>query len=217
MSSSAPLSISLIIASFGSSTPYHNHAFDLVLDLDPSSRIAAAGEKPTRYGKLIEIHHTFKEDPRSPPKIITLIFTAAVVTTLPILAITVKKSFHFPPFHFCLNKGDSLIQGGVNRLVALSRRESQPSAESVWKVTHLSLTLLQLHNRHGGCLLLILHLLEPIPDSTRHSYHWLSNVFKRQQSPEGSAGAKTIRLAVKGQKFFKHHYDPLDLQGTITF
>ncbi|MCJ1347082.1 hypothetical protein MMC31_005303 [Peltigera leucophlebia] len=89
LSTSASLSISLIIASFGSSTPYHNHAFDLILDLDPSSRIAATGEKPpVRYGKRPEIHHTFKQDPKSPPKIITLIFTAAVVATLPVLAIT---------------------------------------------------------------------------------------------------------------------------------
>lgn len=117
LSSSVPLSISLIIASFGSSTPYHNHAFDLILDLDPSSRIITAGDKlPVRYGKRPEIHHTFKQDPRSPPKIITVIFTAAVVATLPILAITVDKSLSlhppppFFPFHFCTMQDDSLIQ-----------------------------------------------------------------------------------------------------------
>lgn len=110
LSTSASLSISLIIASFGSSTPYHNHAFDLILDLDPSSRIAATGEKPpVRYGKRPEIHHTFKQDPKSPPKIITLIFTAAVVATLPVLAITVSTPRFHPP---CLSKEIANSRGG---------------------------------------------------------------------------------------------------------
>lgn len=80
--------------------------------------------------------------------------------------------------------------------MAFSRRESQPSLESVWKLANLSLTLLQLHNRHGGCVLLILHLMESIPDSTSHRCHWTSSVLKRHQSSEGSARAKTSRLAV---------------------
>lgn len=111
--------------------------------------------------------------------------------------------------------------------MALSWRESQPSVESVWKVTHLSLTLLQLHNRHGGGVLLILHLMEPIPDSTRHGCHWLSSFFERQQSAEGSARAKTSRLAVRGRCFFfffnkknvSHYYENhLEIyMCTITF
>jgi oligosaccharyltransferase complex subunit delta (ribophorin II) len=38
-----------------------------------------------RYGKLEEIHHIFRADPQSPPKIITIFFTAAVLATVPIL------------------------------------------------------------------------------------------------------------------------------------
>ncbi len=47
-------------------------------------------DKPVRYGKLEEIHHIFKSDPKSPPLIITLVFTAAVVATFPILLIAVR-------------------------------------------------------------------------------------------------------------------------------
>ena len=90
LTSSAPLSISLVIASFGSSKPYHSHAFDLSI-LDPTPP-PPSSEIPLRYGKLLEIHHTFKSDPTSPPKIITMLFTAAVISALPVLAITVNPS-----------------------------------------------------------------------------------------------------------------------------
>ncbi|KAL8703220.1 MAG: hypothetical protein Q9201_003606 [Fulgogasparrea decipioides] len=84
LTGSKKLSASLIIASFGSSKPYRNHAFDLKIELDPSSPPPSA-EKPLRYGKLPEIHHIFRADPKSPPKIITLIFTGAVIAALPAL------------------------------------------------------------------------------------------------------------------------------------
>ena len=89
--SSGPLSASLIIASFGSSTPYYSHAFDLSLKLDPNSPTPSQ-ESPLRYGKLPELHHTFKSEPKSPSKIITLIFTAAVVVAFPLLAVVVSIS-----------------------------------------------------------------------------------------------------------------------------
>ena len=38
-----------------------------------------------RYGKRDEIHHIFRQDPKSPPKIITLVFVAAALAPLPIL------------------------------------------------------------------------------------------------------------------------------------
>ena len=63
-------------------------AFDLEIEQDPT--IAAVQEKPLRYGKLPEIHHKFKADPKSPPKIITLVFTAAVLFALPTLFTTVS-------------------------------------------------------------------------------------------------------------------------------
>ena len=82
------MSASLVIASFGSSKPYRNHAFDLKIEFDPSSPPPSV-DKPFRYGKLPEIHHIFKSDPKSPSKIITIVFAGAVVAALPSLLIVV--------------------------------------------------------------------------------------------------------------------------------
>lgn len=84
LSSTGPLDASLVIASFGSTKPYNGKAFDLTVELDSGSPLSAS-EKPLRYGKLPEIHHIFKSDPKSPPKIITLVFAAAVIAALPVL------------------------------------------------------------------------------------------------------------------------------------
>lgn len=81
---SRPLRASLVIASFGDAKGYRNHVFDFEVRLDPDHPIPIP-EKPLRYGKLDEIHHTFRPDPKSPPKIVTFFFTAAVLATLPIL------------------------------------------------------------------------------------------------------------------------------------
>ena len=85
ISSSTTLAASLIFASFGSSKPYHSPAFALNIALDPSAP-RAVPESPLRYGKLPAIHHIFKTDPRSPPKFITIVFTAAVLAAVPTLA-----------------------------------------------------------------------------------------------------------------------------------
>ncbi|KAI4276370.1 MAG: hypothetical protein LQ337_002541 [Flavoplaca oasis] len=86
LSGSQTSSASLIIASFGSSKPYRNHAFDLKVEFDSSSP-PRPFDKPLRYGKLPEIHHIFKPDPKSPPKIITIVFAGAVIAALPSLLI----------------------------------------------------------------------------------------------------------------------------------
>ncbi|MCJ1447760.1 MAG: hypothetical protein MMC23_008271, partial [Stictis urceolatum] len=78
------LSASLIIASFGTSSPYSSKAFDLAIQTDPNVP-APKSEKPLRYGKLSEIHHIFRADPKSPPKIISLVFTVLVLGALPVL------------------------------------------------------------------------------------------------------------------------------------
>ena len=82
-----PLEVSLIIASFGSSKPYKSKAFDLSIKLDTTSP-QPSQEKPLRYGSLPEIHHIFKSDPSSPPKIITLVFVAAVLVAIPALLVS---------------------------------------------------------------------------------------------------------------------------------
>ena len=40
---------------------------------------------PVRYGALPEIHHVFHADPKSPPTIISLFFTLAVLASVPVL------------------------------------------------------------------------------------------------------------------------------------
>lgn len=73
-----------MIASFGGATPFNKRAFQLKIKHDSNSAFKAA-EKPLRYGKLDEIHHIFKADPKNPPKVISLFFTLGVLVTLPAL------------------------------------------------------------------------------------------------------------------------------------
>jgi len=84
LTSSKPITASILIGSFGSSAPYKNKVFDLNVARDPNVPLVTP-EKPLRYGVDKEIHHIFREDPQSPPKIITLVFLAAVVAALPML------------------------------------------------------------------------------------------------------------------------------------
>ena len=89
LASTADLSASLIIASFGTSKPYNSLAFDLRIQRNTAAPVPAT-EKPLRYGKLPEIHHIFKSDPKSPPKIISLVFTAIVLVAFPALLVSVS-------------------------------------------------------------------------------------------------------------------------------
>ncbi|KAI9762762.1 MAG: hypothetical protein M4579_000114 [Chaenotheca gracillima] len=82
--SSSPLQARLVLASFGSSAGFSGEVFDVAVQLDPNAPIASP-EKAMRYGKLEEIHHIFGSGPKSPPKILSLVFTAAVLAMLPVL------------------------------------------------------------------------------------------------------------------------------------
>jgi oligosaccharyltransferase complex subunit delta (ribophorin II) len=73
-----------VIGSFGSSSPHKATAFDLTITQEPGLPVPS-GEAQLRYGKQPEIHHIFRSDPKSPPKIITVVFGAAVVACLPVL------------------------------------------------------------------------------------------------------------------------------------
>jgi len=82
--SSKPIDVSFVIASFGTVKGYNKPTFQIAIERDinaplPTSRVV-------RYGKLDEIHHTFKPDPTSPPVIVSLAFIAAVLAALPTLA-----------------------------------------------------------------------------------------------------------------------------------
>lgn len=45
----------------------------------------AAPSASERYGSKPEIHHIFRDDPKSPPKVVSLFFTLAVLAALPVL------------------------------------------------------------------------------------------------------------------------------------
>ena len=78
---------SLVIGSFGSAQAYlsgDDGLFELELQHDPNMPAPSAA-KPERYTKKDEIHHIFRADPRSPPKIISLVFVLAVAATVPVL------------------------------------------------------------------------------------------------------------------------------------
>ena len=78
-----------MIGSFGSSEAFDKSVFKLSIDRDPGAPVPTA-DMP-RYGKLPEIHHVFKDAPRSPPIVITLAFVAVVGATLPILGALVGQ------------------------------------------------------------------------------------------------------------------------------
>ncbi|KAK1813270.1 hypothetical protein LTR12_012333 [Friedmanniomyces endolithicus] len=84
LTSKTPLKASLVLASFGSSTPYASHAFDLALELD-SAAPPATPPASQRYTSKPEIPHIFKAEPGSPPKVISFFFTLCVLATLPVL------------------------------------------------------------------------------------------------------------------------------------
>ncbi|KAI2626795.1 Oligosaccharyltransferase subunit Ribophorin II-domain-containing protein [Xylaria nigripes] len=84
--STSPLKASLMLASFGSSQGFNKPIFSVALKDDPSASLIVY-EKPPRYVKREEIHHIFRADPKNPPKIVSIIFSAAVLVALPALFI----------------------------------------------------------------------------------------------------------------------------------
>ncbi|CAK4028062.1 Dolichyl-diphosphooligosaccharide--glycosyltransferase subunit 2 [Lecanosticta acicola] len=84
LTSSKPLKASIVLASFGSSTPYNSHAFNVKVEND-SSNPPTVPSPPERYTSKPEIHHVFHADPHSPPQVISLFFTLAILVTLPAL------------------------------------------------------------------------------------------------------------------------------------
>jgi len=84
LTSSEPIVASIVIGSFGSSTPYKSKVFDLAVARDANVPLTIP-EAPVRYAAEPEIRHIFRADPQSPPKIITIVFAAAVAAALPVL------------------------------------------------------------------------------------------------------------------------------------
>lgn len=87
-----PIQASLVLGSFGSTKASVSPVFELSINRD-SSTPATTYKAPLRYGKLPEIHHIFRADPTNPPKIISLVFSLAVLATVPVLFISVSSEF----------------------------------------------------------------------------------------------------------------------------
>jgi oligosaccharyltransferase complex subunit delta (ribophorin II) len=80
--SSKPIAANIVLGSFGPSQGFNDRVFSLSIVVDPSTPLPTS-EKPLRYGKLPEIHHIFKMGPSSPNILFSLLFTGAVLATLP--------------------------------------------------------------------------------------------------------------------------------------
>jgi len=79
-----PLQASIVIGSFGSAAGLASEVFTLEFRTDPNSP-PQVYEAPLRYSQQPEIHHIYRSDARSPPKLISIFFVAAVLVTLPAL------------------------------------------------------------------------------------------------------------------------------------
>ncbi|KAK5104780.1 hypothetical protein LTS08_002673 [Lithohypha guttulata] len=82
--SNAKITAHLVVASFGSFTGYNSLAFNLNVVTDQNIP-ASTTEKALRYGKLPEIHHIFRSDPKSPNILISIVFALGAVAALPVL------------------------------------------------------------------------------------------------------------------------------------
>jgi oligosaccharyltransferase complex subunit delta (ribophorin II) len=91
LTASEPLQATIILASFGEASPLQHHVFNLNVQADANAP-APKYEKPLRYGILPEIHHIFKSDPTSPPKVISIFFVFAILATVPVLIGSVSTS-----------------------------------------------------------------------------------------------------------------------------
>ncbi|PHH89801.1 hypothetical protein CDD83_5233 [Cordyceps sp. RAO-2017] len=84
--SSTPLRASIVLGSAGSVAGSVTPVFDVSVKKDLNSPLPEY-EAPLRYGPLPEIHHIFRADPKNPPRIVSIVFTLAVLATVPALFI----------------------------------------------------------------------------------------------------------------------------------
>jgi oligosaccharyltransferase complex subunit delta (ribophorin II) len=97
--SSQPVQASLVLGSFGASQGYNDLMFLLNVATDTNTPISPT-ERPLRYGKLPEIHHIFKSDPKSPNILFSLVFTGAVLAALPAIFGVVSFPIKLPDRQF---------------------------------------------------------------------------------------------------------------------
>ena len=118
--------------------------FNLDVQTDPNTP-QPQYEKPLRYGKLAEINHIFKADPKSGPLVISLFFVLAVLAAVPILFGTVSCAVRI--YHRFLLIFDS---GHISVPTLITSRKLPPQLQfltvyssaqsSVWKLYSSSTT-----------------------------------------------------------------------------
>lgn len=136
-----------MLASFGSSLGYNKPIVDVEINLDPSL-VAPEYQKPLRYGKLPEIHHIFRQGPKNPNIMISIVFAAAVAATIPALFLGVSRGLGSGCLHY--PKAD---------MVAVASFGCQPlaPAQGFLHRAYLACSLLWLHLGHGTRFLPVLH------------------------------------------------------------
>jgi oligosaccharyltransferase complex subunit delta (ribophorin II) len=144
--SSKTLHASIVLGGFGSSKPSNTEVLTFQVNSDKQPTISDV----LRYGKFPEIHHIFRDDARSPPKILTLVFTLAVVAALPVLLGSwlflganlsqLPKAFASAPISHTLFFGSIVAMEGLFYLYYTSWNLGQllPAAGVVGLVTFLS-------------------------------------------------------------------------------
>ncbi len=173
----------MVIGSFGPApVGYNSEAFSLAVDRGDGLDVVG-DNKPLRYGKLPEIHHIFRADPKSPPLIISVAFVFAVLSSVPPLLVAVSLLL-------------SLSRTILTATVALPRRQPQPPPQSPLRRPRLACPLRRLHRRHRGRLLPVLHQLEPVQDPPSACRFGACRLLVRQQSPHRGPGAALGRLTV---------------------
>lgn len=165
----------MVIGSFGSSDAYDSPAFKLSIERDPDLPVPSV--EAARYGKQPEIHHIFKDDPTSPPVVITLAFVAMVGATLPVLGGLVRM--------FCFV---FLSRKLMLSVVALPGRQCQPPSHRTQGRSFAACYLPRLFVCIRGYLLPLLHFVELVPDSARRGDRWRGRIRERQPRIGRSAG-----------------------------
>lgn len=141
----------------------------------------------SRYGKLPEIHHIFKEDSKNPPIAITLAFLAITLAALPILAGAVSTSNTIRSAGLILTEF---------RLVALSWRQLQPPSHRIQIGPYSSCRLPGIVDLDRGRLLPLLYLLEHLPTAPGHCCGWCHRFCQWQSRFGRSPGPTTCRPPV---------------------
>jgi len=76
-----PLTVRVVLGSFGQGEGLVADVFNVAVKVDASA--TQIKEKAMRYGHLEEIHHQFKTEAQSPPKVVSLLFSVLVWAAVP--------------------------------------------------------------------------------------------------------------------------------------